>query len=142
MMKKRWIVITSAGLIGLAIFILYPRPDTIDPESTCAPETALASERPLIAGVFIRRLRSGMRLQTDPTVIYGLGSRFDGNLTRRHLETDSPWNTYTRADAARHSRVRNDRRTQRRGHRCRRSARGRHRALFRCYRSRRRQPPL
>lgn len=60
-------------------------------------ETALASERPLIAGVFIRRLRSGMRLQTDPTVIYGLGSRFDGNLTRRHLETDSPWNTYTRA---------------------------------------------
>ncbi len=60
-------------------------------------ETALASERPLIAGVFVRRLRLGMRLQTDPTVIYGLGSRFDGNLTRRHLETDSPWNTYTRA---------------------------------------------
>jgi UPF0755 protein len=60
-------------------------------------ETALERERPLIAGVFIRRLRLGMRLQTDPTVIYGLGSSFDGNLTRRHLETDSPWNTYTRA---------------------------------------------
>jgi UPF0755 protein len=60
-------------------------------------ETALARERPLIAGVFIRRLRLGMRLQTDPTVIYGLGSSFNGNLTRRHLETDSPWNTYTRA---------------------------------------------
>jgi UPF0755 protein len=60
-------------------------------------ETALASERPEIAGVFIRRLRKGMRLQTDPTVIYGLGSRYDGNLTRRDLETDSPWNTYTRA---------------------------------------------
>jgi UPF0755 protein len=60
-------------------------------------ETALASERPLIAGVFIRRLRAGMRLQTDPTVIYGLGTRFDGNLTRLDLETDSPWNTYTRA---------------------------------------------
>lgn len=60
-------------------------------------ETALASERPLIAGVFIRRLRLGMRLQTDPTVIYGLGSSFDGNLTRLHLETDSPWNTYTRS---------------------------------------------
>lgn len=59
-------------------------------------ETALASERPLIAGVFIRRLRAGMRLQTDPTVIYGLGARFDGNLTRLDLETDSPWNTYTR----------------------------------------------
>lgn len=59
-------------------------------------ETALASERPVIAGVFIRRLRTGMRLQTDPTVIYGLGSRFDGNLTRRDLEADTPWNTYTR----------------------------------------------
>jgi UPF0755 protein len=59
-------------------------------------ETALPSERPLIAGVFIRRLQGGMRLQTDPTVIYGLGSRFDGNLTRRDLEADSPWNTYTR----------------------------------------------
>jgi len=59
-------------------------------------ETALASERPLIAGVFVRRLRMGMRLQTDPTVIYGLGPGFDGNLTRRHLETDTPWNTYTR----------------------------------------------
>lgn len=59
-------------------------------------ETALASERPLIAGVFIRRLQKGMRLQTDPTVIYGLGPRFDGNLTRVNLETDSPWNTYTR----------------------------------------------
>jgi len=59
-------------------------------------ETAMASERPLIAGVFIRRLQKGMLLQTDPTVIYGLGSRFDGNLTRRDLETDTPWNTYTR----------------------------------------------
>lgn len=59
-------------------------------------ETALATERPLIAGVFIRRLQKGMLLQTDPTVIYGLGAEFDGNLTRRHLETDTPWNTYTR----------------------------------------------
>jgi UPF0755 protein len=59
-------------------------------------ETALASERPLIAGVFVRRLRKGMLLQTDPSVIYGLGTQFDGNLTRRHLETDTPWNTYTR----------------------------------------------
>jgi UPF0755 protein len=59
-------------------------------------ETALAGERPLIAGVFIRRLEKRMRLQTDPTVIYGLGPGFDGNLTRVNLETDSPWNTYTR----------------------------------------------
>jgi len=60
-------------------------------------ETALARERPAIAGVFVRRLERGMRLQTDPTVIYGLGARFDGNLTRNHLVTDNPWNTYTRA---------------------------------------------
>lgn len=59
-------------------------------------ESALTSERPQVAGVFTRRLERGMRLQTDPTVIYGLGSDFDGNLTRRHLTTDTPYNTYTR----------------------------------------------
>lgn len=59
-------------------------------------ETALASERPRIAGVFVRRLERNMRLQPDPTVIYGLGLDFDGNLTRRHLQTDTPYNTYTR----------------------------------------------
>ena len=60
-------------------------------------ETALASERPRIAGVFTERLRIGMRLQTDPTVIYGLGKDFDGNLRRADLERDGPYNTYTRA---------------------------------------------
>ena len=60
-------------------------------------ETGRAGERREIAGVFVRRLKLGMRLQTDPTVIYGVGASFDGNLTRRHLETDTPWNTYTRA---------------------------------------------
>jgi UPF0755 protein len=60
-------------------------------------ETGRAEERREIAGVFARRLKLGMRLQTDPTVIYGIGASFDGNLTRRHLEADSPWNTYTRA---------------------------------------------
>jgi len=59
-------------------------------------ETALDSERAEIAGVFVRRLRKGMRLQTDPTVIYGLGDRFDGDIRRRDLETDTPYNTYTR----------------------------------------------
>jgi UPF0755 protein len=59
-------------------------------------ETALASEYGQIAGVFIRRLQQNIRLQTDPTVIYGLGSAFDGNLTRIQLQTDTPWNTYTR----------------------------------------------
>lgn len=60
-------------------------------------ETGAAFERPMIAGVFINRLRLRMRLQTDPTVIYGLGERFDGNLRKVDLRTDTPYNTYTRA---------------------------------------------
>jgi len=59
-------------------------------------ETALASERRLISGVFHERLRLNMRLQTDPTVIYGLGDAFDGNLRRQDLERDTAYNTYTR----------------------------------------------
>jgi UPF0755 protein len=59
-------------------------------------ETALPDERGRIAGVFVRRLQKGMRLQTDPTVIYGAGRDFDGNITRRDLRTDTPYNTYTR----------------------------------------------
>jgi UPF0755 protein len=62
-------------------------------------ETGLASERPRIASVFYNRLRVGMPLQTDPTVIYGViaaGLPWDGNLTRAHLQTSSPWNTYMR----------------------------------------------
>jgi len=60
-------------------------------------ETGAAFERPKIAGVFLNRLRLGMRLQTDPTVIYGLGERFDGNLRKADLQRDTPYNTYTRA---------------------------------------------
>lgn len=60
-------------------------------------ETGRGSDRPLIASVFVNRLRAGMLLQTDPTVIYGMGERFDGNLRKRDLLTDTPWNTYTRA---------------------------------------------
>ena len=59
-------------------------------------ETAVGSERAQIAGVFVRRLNKRMRLQTDPTVIYGLGAGFDGNLRRADLRRDSPYNTYTR----------------------------------------------
>jgi UPF0755 protein len=59
-------------------------------------ETGKASERPQISGVFARRMKLGMRLQTDPTVIYGMGEAFDGNLRRRDLRTDTPYNTYTR----------------------------------------------
>ncbi|MGI9248745.1 MAG: endolytic transglycosylase MltG [Woeseiaceae bacterium] len=59
-------------------------------------ETARADERPRIAGVFTRRLEKRMRLQTDPTVIYGIGAQFNGNLTRKDLRSDTPYNTYTR----------------------------------------------
>lgn len=60
-------------------------------------ETAVPDERAMISAVFQNRLAKGMRLQTDPTVIYGLGDKFNGNLTRKHLESDTPYNTYTRA---------------------------------------------
>ena len=60
-------------------------------------ETGRAQDRAEIAGVFINRLRIGMRLQTDPSVIYGLGEGFDGDLKRSHLSADTPYNTYTRA---------------------------------------------
>ena len=59
-------------------------------------ETGKGSDRPQIAGVFTNRMRIGMPLQTDPTVIYGMGTKFDGNLRKRDLQTDTPWNTYTR----------------------------------------------
>jgi len=60
-------------------------------------ETGQAGERDLIGGVLLNRLRIGMRLQVDPTIIYGLGASFDGNLKRNHLVEDGPYNTYTRA---------------------------------------------
>ncbi|CAH1197497.1 Endolytic murein transglycosylase [Candidatus Nitrotoga sp. BS] len=60
-------------------------------------ETGQASDRGMVAAVFINRLRKGMLLQTDPTVIYGLGENFDGNLRKRDLLADTPYNTYTRA---------------------------------------------
>jgi len=59
-------------------------------------ETALAKERNTIAGVFVRRLQLNMRLQTDPTVIYGLGIKYDGDIKSKDLSTDTPYNTYTR----------------------------------------------
>ena len=59
-------------------------------------ETSVPDERAEVAGVFVRRLHKGMRLQADPTVIYGLGEGFDGNLRRRDLRADTPYNTYTR----------------------------------------------
>ena len=60
-------------------------------------ESSVATDRPHIAGVFVTRLRKGMRLQTDPTVIYGIGPSYDGNIRERDLRTDTPYNSYTRA---------------------------------------------
>jgi len=59
-------------------------------------ETAVSSERDIISGVFNRRLKTNMRLQTDPTVIYGVGKEYTGDITYQHLRTDTPYNTYTR----------------------------------------------
>jgi len=59
-------------------------------------EAVVAEERAQVAGVFVRRLNRGMRLQTDPTVVYGITGAFDGRIRRVHLRTDHPWNTYTR----------------------------------------------
>jgi UPF0755 protein len=60
-------------------------------------ETGQKGERSMIAGVFVNRLKTGMLLQTDPTVIYGMGDKYDGKIHKKDLETDTPYNTYTRA---------------------------------------------
>ena len=70
--------------------------DALTLASIVEKETAASQDRARVAGVFVRRLAKGMRLQSDPTVIYGLGDAYDGNLTRRHLDTDGPYNTYRR----------------------------------------------
>lgn len=70
--------------------------DALTLASIVEKETGLPADRGLVAGVFVNRLRIGMPLQTDPTVIYGLGEAFDGNLRKRDLQTDTPYNTYTR----------------------------------------------
>lgn len=79
--------------VGLPINSPY---EALTLASIIEKETAKPDERPEIAGVFVRRLERGMRLQTDPTVIYGLMPDFDGNLTRKNLRSDTPYNTYTR----------------------------------------------
>ena len=80
--------------IGLAVKTPY---EALILASIVEKETGLASERKAIAGVFNRRLIKRIRLQTDPTVIYGLGEKFDGNIRRRDLKRDTPYNTYRRS---------------------------------------------
>ena len=70
--------------------------DALTLASIVEKETGAAAERGLVAGVFVNRLRIGMPLQTDPTIIYGLGAAFDGNLRKRDLLADGPYNTYLR----------------------------------------------
>jgi UPF0755 protein len=83
---------------GRAPDLPYSSPDeALIMASIIEKETGTESERELIASVFVNRLRIGMRLQTDPTVIYGLGQGFDGNLRRTDLTTDTPYNSYTRS---------------------------------------------
>ena len=76
---------------------LFSPDEVLTLASIVEKETGRASDRPFISSVFHNRLKIGMRLQTDPTVIYGLGDAFDGNLRRVDLRTDTPYNTYTRA---------------------------------------------
>lgn len=70
--------------------------DLLTLASIVEKETGRAEDRPMVASVFVNRLRIRMPLQTDPTVIYGMGDKFDGNLRRKDLQTDTPYNTYTR----------------------------------------------
>jgi len=70
--------------------------DALTLASIVEKETGSPADRGRVAGVFVNRLRIGMPLQTDPTVIYGMGAAFDGNLRKRDLQADTPYNTYTR----------------------------------------------
>ncbi len=93
-MQQRLDAVWSTRAPGLP---LAARDDLLTLASLIEKETGVAGDRPLVAGVFVNRLRLGMLLQTDPSVIYGLGERFDGRLHKRDLLADGPFNTYRQA---------------------------------------------
>jgi len=93
MMQQRLDAAWAARASGLPFTSPY---EALILASIVEKETGRGADRPLIASVLVNRLQRGMRLQADPTVIYGLGARFDGSLTKRDLDTDTPYNTYTR----------------------------------------------
>lgn len=88
--------LAAAWAARVASLPLRGEADLLILASIVEKETGAASDRGKVAGVFVNRLKIGMPLQTDPTVIYGLGEVFDGNLRKRDLQTDTPYNTYTR----------------------------------------------
>jgi UPF0755 protein len=94
MLEARLAAGWAARAPGLPLATPY---DALILASIVEKETGHAADRPLVASVFVNRLRIGMPLQSDPTVIYGMGAAFDGNLRKRDLTTDTPYNTYTRA---------------------------------------------
>ncbi|QXP87380.1 endolytic transglycosylase MltG [Methylococcus capsulatus] len=92
---RRMATVLAAEWARRAPDLPYRTPDdALIMASIIEKETALPAEKAEVAGVLVRRLRTGMPLQVDPTVIYGLGDRFDGNLRREHLKADTPYNTY------------------------------------------------
>jgi UPF0755 protein len=105
--KKSQILIDAAAAMDKALAEAWTGRDKALPlqsaeqllvlASIVEKETGQARERPQIAGVFVRRLQAGMRLQTDPTVIYGMGDGYQGNIRKQDLRRDTPYNTYTRA---------------------------------------------
>jgi UPF0755 protein len=101
LLKRAWRMLDArlrAGWAARAADLPLATPyDALILASIVEKETGRAADRPLIASVFVNRLRIGMPLQTDPTVIYGIGESFDGNLRKRDLVADTPYNTYTRS---------------------------------------------